>query len=358
MPDARGVSSTRRTDQPPACQDVRDYRPRVSFDLAQRGRSREPGAVDLLLTIEDSARELASRKQPSRTWNEAESTLAFLLLVYLDPARLGGTKKRVDGSSTQHPAVDLLSEIIGRTTNAVSWKIQNQRYVLSGGAVGAPGGSARDAEVVERYAHHLDLLWGVAELMSAHLPKLPTLLDALGYGDRAAARIEEGTTRVATPATLSITIPERGTSVRRDALARRGQGPFRDRVLANYRRQCAVCELRPATPRAAGLFLRAGHIRPWTDANDHQRLDPANGLSLCVVHDRAFEGGLFTLAENLAVVTAPRARELFEDDASFDRAVGSMRPTIDARRKDFERPGAGYLAFHRDVIFGRAAWPT
>ena len=309
-------------------------------------------------SIEASVQELVERRAPSRSWNEAESTLAFLLLVYLDPARLGGTKRRADGSSTQHLAVDLLSEIIGRTTNAVSWKIQNQRYVLTGGAVGAPGGSARDAEVVERYAHHLDLLWGVVELMAAHLPKLSALLDALGYGERAASPIGEGTAHDATAATPSITIPEGGTTVRRDAVARRGQGPFRDRVLANYGGQCAVCELRPATPRAAGLFLRAGHIRPWAHANDHQRLDPANGLSLCVAHDRAFEGGLFTLAENLAVVTAPGARELFENDASFDRAVGSMRPTIDARRKDFERPGAEYLAFHRDVIFGRAAWPT
>lgn len=301
-------------------------------------------------------RELVERRAPSPSWSEAESTLAFLLLVYLDPARLGGTKKRADGSSTQHPAVSILSEIIGRTTNAVSWKIQNQRYVLTRGAVGASGGSARDAEVVERYAHHLDILWEGVESMAAHLPMLPTLLEALGCGERTASRIGEGMVSEATPTTPPITIPEAGTSVRRDAIARRGQGAFRERVLANYGDQCAVCELRLATPRAAGLFLRAGHIQPWAHANDHQRLDPANGLSLCVAHDRAFEGGLFTITKSLAVMMASHARDLFDDDASFERAVGRIRPKIDVRRKDFERPGDEYLAFHRDVIFERAAW--
>lgn len=306
-------------------------------------------------TIEDSARELAVRSRPSRTWNEAESILAFLLLVYLDPARLGGTKIRADGSSSQHPAVNLLSEIIGRSTDAVSWKIQNQRFVLTGGIRGAPGRSARDVEVVDRYTRHLDELWAAVEVMSAHLPRLPTLLSALGYNDGAATNAldaESGTTARRPP----ITVPKGGTSARREGVARRGQRPFRERVLANYGGQCAVCELRPATPRAASYFLRAGHIRPWADADDHQRLDPANGLSLCVVHDRAFEGGLFTLAENLTVVTAPRARDLFEDVASFERAIGGMRLEVDARRRDFEPPGAEYLAFHRDVIFGRAAW--
>lgn len=311
--------------------------------------------MDLFLTIADSARELASRKQPSRTWNEAESTLAFLLLVYLDPARLGGTKKRVDGSSTQHPAVDLLSEIIGRTTNAVSWKIQNQRYELTHGARGARGRSARDVEVVAHYARHLDMLWEAVEAMTPHLPQLPALLNALGYGDGDPANAtdaEAGTIARSAP----IAIPAGGTSVRRDGIARRGQRPFRERVMANYRDRCAVCELRPATLRAASFFLRAGHIRPWADADDHQRLDPTNGLSLCVVHDRAFEGGLFTLAKDLAVMRAPSARELFGDDDSFERAVGGLRTTIDAGRKEFEPPGAEYLAYHRDVIFGRAAW--
>lgn len=313
--------------------------------------------MDRPTTLEDAARELAARTRPSRVWNEAESVLAFLLLVYLDPARLGGTKIRADGSSSQHPAVTLLSEIIGRSTDAVSWKIQNQRFVLSGGARGAPGRSARDVEVVDRYARHLDALWAAVETMSVHLPRLPALLDALGYpgGDAAdAAAVASGTA----VRSRGIAIPAGGTSVRREGVARRGQRPFRERVLANYGNQCALCEFRPATPRSAALFLRAGHIRPWADADDHQRLDPANGLSLCVVHDRAFEGGLFTLAEDLAVVTAPRARELFEDDASFEKAIGGMNQRIDLRRKDFERPGAEYLTFHREVIFGRAAWGT
>jgi len=310
--------------------------------------------VALLSSIEASARELAARSRPSNIWSEAESILAFLLLVYLDPARLGGTKDK----RAQHAAVVALASITGRSENAVVMKVQNQRYVLTDGVRGLPGRSARDRDVVESYAHHLDDLWVAVETMRRSLPGLPALLGALGYGvgEASADGMEAPLDEVVRQAPLAL--PDGGTSVRREVLARRGQRPFRERVLANYQGQCAVCELRPATPRSASLFLRAGHIRPWSVANDHQRLDPANGLSLCVVHDRAFEGGLFTLTDALMVVVAPRASELFKDKGSSDKVFDGLRSRIEPHRKDFEKPGADYLAFHRETIFDRAAWAS
>jgi len=310
--------------------------------------------VVLLSSIEASARELAARSRPSQVWNEAESILAFLLLVYLDPARLGGTKD----TRPQHIAVVALASITGRSENAVVMKVQNQRYVLTNGARGLAGKSARDRDVVESYAHHLDDLWVAVETMRLALPGLPGLLRALGYGlgEASAGDLEAPLDEIVRRS--AIAQPEGGTSVRREVLARRGQRPFRERVIANYQDQCAVCVLRPATPRSASLFLRAGHIRPWAVANDHQRLDPANGLSLCVVHDRAFEGGLFTLTDALMVVVAPRAAELFKDKASAGKVLDGLRSKIEPSRKDFEKPGADYLAFHRETIFDRAAWAS
>lgn len=63
---------------------------------------------------------------------------------------------------------------------------------------------------------------------------------------------------------------EKGRSTEIDILcqARRGQGRYRDELLALWDRKCAVtgCDLEPV--------LRASHALSWQGATDQQRLDP------------------------------------------------------------------------------------
>lgn len=70
-------------------------------------------------------------------------------------------------------------------------------------------------------------------------------------------------------------------------LARLGQGCFRDALIARDK-GCALCQLGDLE------LLVASHIKPWRDATDAERLNPANGLLLCPGSDRLFDHGLMT----------------------------------------------------------------
>ena len=67
-----------------------------------------------------------------------------------------------------------------------------------------------------------------------------------------------------------------------------GQRLFRDAVLTAYNARCCITGL------AVYRLLVAGHIMPWRE-DPSQRLNPANGLCLSALHDRAFDIGLITI---------------------------------------------------------------
>lgn len=70
--------------------------------------------------------------------------------------------------------------------------------------------------------------------------------------------------------------------------ARIGQGRFREDLEDIWQSQCAVTGLgvRP--------LLRASHIKPWRNSNNHERLDANNGLLLVATLDAAFDAGLIS----------------------------------------------------------------
>jgi hypothetical protein len=85
---------------------------------------------------------------------------------------------------------------------------------------------------------------------------------------------------------------------------RLGQSRFSDAIKNLYGNRCCFpgCEI--ADPR----FLIGSHISRWSD-NEILRGELGNGLCLCLVHDKAFEVGLYTLDENFDVFVNPRERE-------------------------------------------------
>ena len=87
-----------------------------------------------------------------------------------------------------------------------------------------------------------------------------------------------------------------------EAMRRKGQGIFSRRVKRNYRGRCALCGITEAR------FLVAGHIVGWAEDREN-RLNPTNGICFCVLHDRAFEAGYFTLDPDLRVRISPRLTE-------------------------------------------------
>jgi hypothetical protein len=89
------------------------------------------------------------------------------------------------------------------------------------------------------------------------------------------------------------------------AKARVGQGRFRAAVTAKWGHG-EVCAL---TGIAIAEMLVASHIKPWRDSENHERLDPMNGLLLAAHADRLFDRYLMsfkkTNGEYVCVVHPP-----------------------------------------------------
>lgn len=82
---------------------------------------------------------------------------------------------------------------------------------------------------------------------------------------------------------------------------RLGHNKFSKSVKKNYKYVCAVCGINEPE------FLIAGHISPWSEDAEN-RLNPRNGICLCVFHDRAFEHGYIGLSDDLRVVVNPNIK--------------------------------------------------
>ena len=302
----------------------------------------------LLDRVQASAQALAARRATGAAlgnWNEAESIIALAILVYADPARLGGSRVIADGTSSQHPAVVAAALAVGRTEDAVVMKVQNQRYVLTGGARGMPGGSKLDRWAVGTFAGHLDEMLACLFVVADVVPGAMDVYRLLcGPGIDVDELVGDDQPETG----------DRTTERSAEVVVRRGQGVFRGRVLANYNHGCAFCGLRSRHPDRNTYLLVASHILPWRDADDHQRLDPRNGFSLCATHDRAFEWGFVTVDDDLRVVVSAGTQEHYEPLARIKAEILDLHGReIDRAPRGFEAPGESYMKHHREVVFDK-----
>ncbi len=83
-------------------------------------------------------------------------------------------------------------------------------------------------------------------------------------------------------------------------LTRLGQNRFSENVRRNYSCKCCF----PGCVIAEDRLLVGAHIARWSDA-EPLRGETSNGLCLCLLHDRAFELGMFTLAKDYSVWVNP-----------------------------------------------------
>jgi hypothetical protein len=121
--------------------------------------------------------------------------------------------------------------------------------------------------------------------------------------------------------------------------ARRGLGVFRDNV-ERYEQSC----------RLSGLLdrrhVRARHIKPWRDSNDHEKLDGCNGLLLSPHFDQLFERGLIAFEDDGELMVARHLNPavLPAWGVVLPRNVGAFHPGQ-----------CEYLAYHRLKVFEQPA---
>lgn len=120
---------------------------------------------------------------------------------------------------------------------------------------------------------------------------------------------------------------------------------FRHIVLDAYRSQCAVCRFAVRdgpTPYA----LEAAHIK-WHQARGPDEIP--NGLALCALHHRLFDGGVFTLLPGdyrVAVASVASGDGFDEWLGRFDGKPLDVMPD-----KGCQLPDPGFLAWHRRWVF-------
>lgn len=121
-------------------------------------------------------------------------------------------------------------------------------------------------------------------------------------------------------------------------LARRGQGIFKH----NVRLVESRCRL---TGLARARHLRASHIKPWSKANDAEKIDGANGLLLSPHVDHLFDRGFITFRASGDVLVSSK----LEDDVLERWSLESV-----GNAGAFSREQSVYLDYHRDEVFETA----
>jgi putative restriction endonuclease len=85
------------------------------------------------------------------------------------------------------------------------------------------------------------------------------------------------------------------------------QSVFRQMVLKTYDNRCAISGI--DLPE----LLVAGHIIPWAE-DEHERLNPENGICLSNLYDRAYEKGLLCIDTDFKVLLSKRLKAEVKKD--------------------------------------------
>jgi len=127
------------------------------------------------------------------------------------------------------------------------------------------------------------------------------------------------------------------TSTRRETEVRTKQRLFRERLIGVEKgcRLTGIEDLR---------FLRASHIKPWSDSTHSERVDGENGLLLAPHADLLFDRGWIGFSAN--------GRLLVSNGLPSDVQVRiGLNMNTSLRHGTFSLKQLGFLEFHRDVVF-------
>jgi len=251
-------------------------------------------------------------------WTRQQLLVAFNLYCQLPFGKL----------HSRNPEIIKFSGLIDRTPSALAMKLSNiaslDPAITSTGRKGLKGASATDNAMWEEMQNDWEsfALESNQAIISLDLENQPELnFDA----------------QLDTDELVDYT----GSNKTIKSIARVGQGFFRKAVLSAYNYQCCITGL-----SLPGLLV-ASHIVPWRE-DPSIRLNPRNGLSLSMLHDKAFDIGIITINEDMAVRVSQRAQ--VKDDFYISALLNYDGKQISLPEKF--QPHAGFLAnYHREFVF-------
>ncbi len=233
--------------------------------------------------------------------------------------------------------IDVASKM-GRTASSLAMKLCNFASLdpvqQARGVKGLGGATAQDRRMWREFCSHFGTLGAESEQM---------LHDLFTHDDESEVDfLSREKVRLERP--RDIAVPNGPTNVLALRRERRGQQFFRQTILNAYGVSCCITGIN--VPR----LLVASHIKPWRSAPDNERLDPRNGLCLSSMHDAAFDAGLITLDEKLAVVLSKRLKRFFPHAALEQYFVPFSGMAIRLPEKVAE-PAPEFLSHHREKVF-------
>jgi putative restriction endonuclease len=124
--------------------------------------------------------------------------------------------------------------------------------------------------------------------------------------------------------------------------ARVNQHFFRELVLTNYDSKCAL------TGIDLTELLVASHIIPWAD-NEEERLNPANGICLSSLYDKAFDCGLISFQDDGQVIFSSRLEgNVGKDYYAKHFQIIKGRKLATPQKYNLN---PAFLEWHRDIVF-------
>ncbi|MCE9663204.1 HNH endonuclease [Halomonas sp. M5N1S17] len=123
-----------------------------------------------------------------------------------------------------------------------------------------------------------------------------------------------------------------------------GQLLFRKAVMIRYDTRCVITGLRHED------LLIASHIVPW-QARPESRLDPANGLCLNALHDRAFDKGLLAIDGNDRIQVSQELHGVEANGQLTAQLIALHGHPLTIPQTAF--PNRDYLAWHYQECFRR-----
>ena len=201
-------------------------------------------------------------------WSREELILAFNLYLKLPFGKL----------HTRTPEVQELAIMLGRSVNSIAIRLTNfascDPYHQNRGIKGMVGGIRQCQPIWDEFAQNRDSL--------------------LFESERILAEKETGSLEIKYKDILSDISDLKGETKIREVKIRVNQDVFRQIVLANYNKKCAI------TGIDIPDLLFASHIIPWSK-NEQERLNPENGICLSALYDKAFDKGLIGINERYEI---------------------------------------------------------
>jgi putative restriction endonuclease len=244
-----------------------------------------------------------------QNWTRKELILAINLYCKTPFSKIG----------SRNPQFIKLAKLIGRTPGSISFKLSNFAHIdPTLDRKGFSNCSKLDREIWGEFFNDWETLAFESENVLAHFEKRDLIQEFTKKEDSYIGKEKE-----------------------RIVKTRVNQSFFRKSILASYNNTCCITGIK--SPK----LLNASHIIPWSK-DEHNRLNPSNGLCLNALHDKAFDIGLITLDEELRVVASSelKGKKLIAEEEQFLKYEGTkiILPTKFL-------PDQTFLSWHRENLF-------